>query len=75
MRACAVEMHMDISQQPFFAETYGGLDDTPSNEQWVVTLTVGQLFSVATLFGESYGVAMVLVAGFPMAAKKMDGNW
>ena len=63
-------MHMDISQQPFFAEIYGELDDTTSNEHRVVTLTVGQLFSVATLFGESYGVAMVLVAGFPMAAKK-----
>ena len=61
---------MDISQQPFFAEIYGELDDTTSNEHRVVTLTVGQLFSVATLFGESYGVAMVLVAGFPMAAKK-----
>ena len=76
MWAWAVDMHMDISQQPFFAEIYGELDDTTSNEHRVVTLTVGQLFSVATLFGESYGVALVLVAGFPMAAKKkMDGNW
>ena len=43
VRACAVEMHMDISQEPFCAEIYrenAGRDENTSIEHRVLTLTV-----------------------------------
>ena len=41
--ACTLEMHMDISQEPFQAEIYKEMPhalDITSNEHWASTLTV-----------------------------------
>ena len=55
VRACAVEMHMDISQEPFCAEIFRKMPDAPdttSIEHWALTIIPYEPLSVATLFGE-----------------------